>query len=154
MMFRDGFKVDLPRIQTEKQVAMARLQDMKKKEDRKKDVNAHIGDKVLLRNYLQIKMFEPYFIPEPSIIEDVNKFKVMVKREHDGLRLTSQPDDLKLFKGDYQIVDNQHDVTEEGNAEAWDAAFENLEETDENGEVCGAVENTQDRHICQRRQNL
>ena len=126
MMFRDGYQVDLSRIQlSEKQVAMARLQDMKKKEDRKKDVNdskhrkisqIYIGDKVLVRNYIWIKKFEPYFIPEPFIIEDVNKFKVMVKRERDGLRLTRHPDDLKLFKGDYHIVDHQLDVTAEGNA--------------------------------------
>ena len=66
-----------------------------------------IGDLVLVRNYQRIRKFDPYFLPEPFIIKDVNRFKVTVERRSNGLILTRHPDDLKLYKGNERFDENE-----------------------------------------------
>ena len=111
-----------------------------------------IVDLVLVRNYQCIRKFDPYFLPEPFIIQDVNRFKVTVERRSNGLILTRHPDDLKLYKGNERFDENesggnQKTVIEERNAEAWNTAFEEL------NEVNNTMGNGRQRQICIRRQN-
>ena len=75
MLFRDGFKTNLPRkAATQQETIQAKDRDRQIKEERKTNSAKHKssqnfkGDNVLVRNYRKQSKFEPYFLPERYVV--------------------------------------------------------------------------------------
>ena len=110
MLFRDGYRNNLPHQQTsDDKIRQARQTDSGIKKERKStcnssrctvDMNYKIGDQALLRNYKKKSKFDPDYLPEKFVIMEVlaKGFILLVKSLNTDKCLMSHPNDAKNLK--------------------------------------------------------
>ena len=57
-----------------------------------------------MKNYQRRWKFDPYFLPEPFTVIDVEKSKITVKRNSDDKQLIRHPDDIEIYKGEFKSM--------------------------------------------------
>ena len=140
MLFRDGYRNNLPHQQTsDDKIREARQTDSGIKKELKStcnssrctvDMNYKIGDQVLLRNYKKKSKFDPDYLPEKFVIMEVlaKGFILLVKSLNTDKCLMSHPNDAKIFEGD--ITDHNAVPGNSDNNNDWKKAFEFISNND------------------------
>ena len=63
----------------------------------KKQDEADIGDRILIRNYRKQHKSDPLFLPQPYIVISTNKNYVTIQNKFDGGVLNRHRDDIKVL---------------------------------------------------------
>ena len=138
MIFRDGYRSNLPqKALSEKEIKAARQRDSDKKNNRKNAYNSSpltknsyfkIGDFVLVRNYKRRSKFDPYFLPEKFCVVDIsaNGNILLIENTTNGFCLQRHPNDIKLFNGSLplQKQGNKNDCVDNSENSRWSNAFD------------------------------